>query len=85
VVAEAWAGRYIADPSAASSAGRVAARNELDAACDADACVFFRTLRDDPGRLRYHLAFTARWDRPFWPPLDIHASTARTVWIYERD
>lgn len=85
VVAEAWAGRYVADPSAASSAGRVAARNELDAARDADACVFFRTLRDDPGRLRYHLAFTARWDRPFWPPLDIHASTARTVWIYEQD
>jgi len=83
VVPEAWAGRYLATPHA-GSAGRVAAANETESARDADACAFFRALREDPGRLGYRLAFTAAWDHPLWPRLDIHASTAPTVWIYER-
>ena len=50
---------------------------------EGDAGDYFRRLRQ--GQVGgYRLAYTARWDHAWWPPLDIHASTSREVWIYER-
>jgi hypothetical protein len=53
------------------------------AALDRDASSFFGALyRGDLASFR--LAHASSWTSRFWAPVDIHASTARTVWIYER-
>lgn len=84
VVPEAWAGRFLRDPAPGPREGRVAAGSEIEASEDRDACDFLRALRADPASVGYRLAHTSAWDSRFWPAVDIHASTARTTWIYER-
>jgi hypothetical protein len=85
VVPEAWAGRYLLGAQTPSAGGHAPAQAQVESAADRDACSFFQALRDDPGSRGYRLVHTASWSHPWWPPLDLHASTARPVWIYERD
>jgi hypothetical protein len=76
--APARAARLLVVPEA--WAGRYLAQGLAGAG---DAGDYFRSLRQ--GQVSgYRLAHTARWDHAWWPPLDIHASTSREVWIYER-
>jgi hypothetical protein len=84
VVPEAWAGKYLVTAQAVPPGGRILAQAQVEAAGDSDACAFFEALRNDPGSRGYRLVHVARWNHPWWPSLDIHASTARPVAIYER-
>jgi hypothetical protein len=83
VVPEAWARRHLADPGGQPVAGRVMPSTEAESARDADAGEYFRALLRGEV-VGYRLAHTSRWASALWPPLDIHASTSREVWIYER-
>jgi hypothetical protein len=84
VVPEAWAGRYLVDAGGSPGGGRVLAQEQVASLTDRDARAFFRALADAPSTEGYRLVHTARWCHRAWPPLDIHASTARAVAIYER-
>jgi hypothetical protein len=82
VVPEAWAGRYLAQRLDPAVAGSPRAPPVVLSPADREAGAYFRALRRD-GVGGYRLAHTARWQSRVWPRLDIHASTAREVWIYE--
>ncbi len=85
VVPEAWAGRYLVDPAMSLQEGETLASSAKASTRELDACRFFRALNDEPATQGYRLAHAARWSHPWWPALDLHASTARPVAIYERE
>jgi hypothetical protein len=82
VIPEAWAGRYLADPEGGGGHGHMLAPTQRAAALDRDASSFFGALRRGDVA-SFHLAHQSSWTSRFWEPVDIHASTARTLWIYE--
>jgi hypothetical protein len=83
VIPEAWVGRYLADPESGGGQGHMLAPAQRAAALDRDPSSFFGALRR--GHIAsYRLAHASVWEGRFWAPLDMHASTAKAVWIYER-
>jgi hypothetical protein len=82
VVSDGWVWRYTLDPARLGTAGRILAPTMTAAAEDADATGFFRSLFRGDGP--YRLAHAAVYASPIFPQLDIHASTARSVFIFER-
>ncbi len=84
VVCRAWAWHYLEtrgpDPEDAT---RMVPRAQARQADDPDAARFFRGLVE--GRLGYRLVATAAYESRFWAPIEIHSSTAQTVWIFERE
>jgi hypothetical protein len=83
VVSEGWAWRYLFDPSTWSKTGRVVPKTQIVTAADEDGASFFQGLRR--GERGYHEVHASRWTSELWPRLDIHASTAREIWIFERN
>jgi hypothetical protein len=83
VVSQGWAWRYLKDPDERQTEGRMLPPTQLEMATRREASDYFKSLtRDAYGS--YRLAHAAQWQSAWWPPVDIHASTAREIWIYER-
>jgi hypothetical protein len=82
VVSDGWIWRYRLDPDWHGEAGRILSVTQQKAAADRESADYFESLLQ--GTNGYRLAHTAGWKSAIWPALDIHASTARSIWIYER-
>lgn len=83
VVQEAWAWRYLSDADDARlEEGRVFAPTQKAIAADREGAHYFRRLTHSLDE--YGIAHVAKYEGKLFPRLDIHASTSREVWIYER-
>jgi hypothetical protein len=83
VISQGWAWRYLIDPDGASEPGHMLAPTQRETSSDAVATAYFHALVD--GRHpSYRLAHVSAWTSKAWPALDIHGSTSREIWIYER-
>ena len=82
VLSEGWAWRYLIDVRAGGAEGRVFAPGQIETGSDRDGTGFFSSLMG--GRGGYEWAHAAHWPSKFWPRLEIHASTAREIWIFRR-
>ncbi len=82
VVSEVWVGRFLGEPSDWALHGVVMPTTEIQNRGDHDASGFFRALVE--GTRGYRRAHASPWTSKLWPRLDIHASTAREIWVFER-
>ncbi len=82
VVTGGFVWRYFVDPHAGERSGRVLPPAHAETASDPDATTFFHRLFR--GELGYRMTHVSEWKSGLWPALDIHASTARPVYIFER-
>ena len=83
VVSEGWAWRYLIDPRDFPAHGHQLPPTQVATGSDASATEYFRALtRSAYGR--YRLVHVAGWTSTVWPPIELHASTSREIWIYER-
>jgi hypothetical protein len=82
VVPEGWAWRYLIDPEVELDQGRVFAPTHKEASADREGKEFFFRLTRSMDE--YGIARVSRYEGKIFPRLDIHASTSREVWIYER-
>jgi hypothetical protein len=82
VVSALWALRYLIEDAWVAPQGRILSAGQQRLEGDVDSRAYFRDLHD--GRLHYRLAHVAKWTSSFWPPVDIHASLTREIWIFER-
>lgn len=82
VVSEGWVWRYLSDPHALGQHGRMMPPTQLANSSDADATGFFHGLLAE--QRGYRWAHVAKWQSDVWPLVDIHASTGREIWIFER-
>ncbi|HEY8039179.1 MAG TPA: glycosyltransferase family 39 protein [Polyangiaceae bacterium] len=83
VVSEGWVWRYLIDPREFPSRGRMLPPTQRETGNDEAATAYFRALTwSEYGR--YRIAHVAGWASKTWPRLEIHASLAREIWIYER-
>lgn len=84
VVDEGYGGQILRDAYAGpSSSGRVFSQMQIATSTNADVTTFFQGLV--AGKLGYKRVHLSTWESTFWPRLDIHASTARDVWIFAPD
>jgi hypothetical protein len=83
VISEGWVWRYLIDLEEwSATSGKVLPRTQLQSSTERDGTAFFQTLvKGERGFTRAH---ASTWTSEVWPRLDIHASTAREIWIYER-
>jgi hypothetical protein len=82
VVPSGWAWRYLIDPSLQLDDGRVMAPTQKETSTDREAARYFWRLTRSLDE--YGIARVSRYECSIFPELDIHASTSRQVWIYER-
>lgn len=83
VVDEGFGGQILRDSNAAKqTSGRVFSEMQLATKDNADITTFFNELVAE--KLGYKRVHLSTWTSRIWPRLDIHASTARDVWIFER-
>lgn len=82
VVPEGWAWRYLIDPDAPLDEGRVFAPTQKVTTSDHEAGRYFWRLTRSLDE--YGIAHVSKYEGTLFPQLDIHASTSRQVWIYER-
>ena len=82
VVPSGWAWRYLIDPDAELDEGRVFAPTQRGTATDRETSRYFWRLTRSLDE--YGIAHVAKYENEVFPMLDIHASTSREVWIYER-
>jgi hypothetical protein len=83
VVSAGWGWRYLIDARAFPTTGRPLPARQRQTAEDARATTYFGALvlsAYTPYRLVYDAAFESK----IWPRVDLHASTSREIWIYER-
>jgi 4-amino-4-deoxy-L-arabinose transferase-like glycosyltransferase len=84
VVDEGYGGQILRDAYAGpTSSGRVFSQMQIATSKSADVTTFFQGLV--AGKLGYKRVHLSTWESTFWPRLDIHASTARDVWIFAPD
>lgn len=83
VVCRAFAWRYLDNPRDRNEHGLITPPTQVKTETDPDGTQFFRELFY--GNRGYHVAHLAAWHSKLWPPVDIHASTSREVWIFERN
>jgi hypothetical protein len=84
VVDEGYGGQILRDANAGPTAsGRVFSQMQIATSTNADVTTFFTGLVS--GKLGYTRVHLSTWTSTFWPRLDIHASTARDVWIFAPD
>lgn len=82
VVSEGWVWRYLLDPDAPSHDGRVLPKTQIATGRDDDGATFFQGLfRGERGFREVHRSI---WTSRVFRRLNIHASTGRDVWIFER-
>ena len=83
VVDEGFGGQILRDAYAApTSSGRVFSQMQIATSTNADITSFFQSLVS--GKLGYERVHLSTWTSRIWPRLDIHASTARDVWIFKK-
>ena len=83
VVDEGFGGQILRDAYAApTSSGRVFSQMQIATSTNADITSFFQSLVS--GKLDYERVHLSTWTSRIWPRLDIHASTARDVWIFKK-
>ena len=83
VVSSGWVWRYLLDPDDSSEPGRQMPPTQRETRSDVRASGYFEELiNSDYGP--YRLAYIAGWKSRIWPALELHASTSREIWIYER-
>ena len=83
VVSEGWAWRYLLDPNVRLEPGRILPPTQKKTGSELDGSTFFPALlRNERG---FHHVHSSKWVSHIFPPLEIHASLSREVWIYERN
>jgi hypothetical protein len=83
VVSEGWVWRYLIDLDEwTAQSGKVLPKTQLQNSTEADGTTFFQGLVK--GRRGFTRVHESKWTSTLWPRLDIHASTAREIWIFER-
>jgi 4-amino-4-deoxy-L-arabinose transferase-like glycosyltransferase len=82
VTSEAWAWRYLMPPPADPAGPIVLAPQQAERERDTATRAYFATLFQSTGA--YELAFASVYDDSFWPRVDIHASTTRTIFVFRR-
>jgi hypothetical protein len=85
IVSDGWVWRYRLAPDPSDNPlepGRAYAPTHWANAADRDAVAYFRSLF--VGTRGYRVAHTSFLSSRLWSPIDYHASTSRTVWIFER-
>jgi hypothetical protein len=84
VVDEGYGGQILRDANAGpTSSGRVFSQMQIATSTNGDVTTFFQGLV--AGSIGYKRVHLSTWTSTFWPRLDIHASTARDVWIFAPD
>jgi len=83
VVSEGWAWRYLIDPADFPTEGRRLPPVQVANGSDARATAYFRALTESR-YAPYTVEHVARWGSTLWPAIELHASTSREIWIYER-
>jgi hypothetical protein len=83
VVSEGWVWRYLLDPDGAQIPGRMLPPTQIASGREPDGSTFFQGLVR--GQRGFHEVHKAGWTSTFWPRVDIHASTSREIWIFERN
>lgn len=82
VVSTAWVWRYFVDPEAHLTTGKQIPPTQSRSATDAPAVRFFEELARSAGAfVRVH---ESKYDDSVFPVVDIHGTTTRWVWIFER-
>ena len=79
---EGWAWRYLIDPGAQLDEGRIVAPTQKATSADGEGKEFFFRLTRSMDE--YGIARVSKYEGTVFPRLDIHASTSREIWIYER-
>ena len=83
VVSEGWVWRYLLRERDFPTRGRVMASIQQRLAEDPRATAYFQDLL--AGRFAaYRLVHTSSFASRLWPRVDLHASTGRQIWIFER-
>jgi hypothetical protein len=82
VVSEGWVWRYLLDPEIKLEGGRELPATQLRTGRDLESAHYFQSLVRSEGAFRW--VFTGKYESAIFPRLDIHASTSREIWIYER-
>jgi hypothetical protein len=82
VVCDGWVWRYLIPPDTKKH-GHIMPPTQIETTTDPDGTGFFQGLYS--GRRGYTPVHHAMWTSKAWPRLDIHASTGREVWVFERD
>lgn len=82
VVSEGWVWRYLLDPDEKLGGGRMLPPTQIKGGREQDGATFFQGLVR--GQRGFREAHKATFRSAFWPRIDIHASTSREIWIYER-
>ena len=82
VVSQGWVWRYLSDPRALPPQGHMVPPTQRADRSDTDATGFFQGLLSE--KRGYRWAHVAKWESKTWPVIDIHASTGREIWIFER-
>jgi hypothetical protein len=83
LVSEGWVWRYLIDlRDWSETSGKVLPKTQLENSTERDGTTFFQALvKDQRGFRKVH---ASTWTSEVWPRLDIHASTAREIWIFEK-
>ncbi len=81
VVPTGWVWRYLPDPSP-PGAGKQIAPTQSRSAADEEATRFFDQLVRSAGA--FQIVHDAKYDDAIFPVVNVHGSTTRWVWIYER-
>jgi 4-amino-4-deoxy-L-arabinose transferase-like glycosyltransferase len=82
VTSEAWTWRYVMAPPVDPRGPIVLAPLQAERERDVATRAYFASLFDGTGA--YELAYAAVYDDSFWPRVDIHASTTRTIFVFHR-
>lgn len=82
VVSEGWVWRYLLNPEMKLEGGRELPATQLRTGRDVESARYFQELVMSEGAFQW--VFTAHYLSRVFPRLDIHASTSRQIWIYER-
>jgi hypothetical protein len=83
VLSQGWAWRYLLHESDFPTQGRVMASIQRRLAEDPRATAYFQDLVG--GQIApYRLVHTAAFESRLWPRVDLHASTGREIWVFER-
>jgi hypothetical protein len=83
VLSAGWGWRYLIDARAFPTQGRVLPTTQRQTAEDARATSYFQALVQS-AYAPYRFVYGADFQSKIWPRVDLHASTAREIWIYER-
>jgi 4-amino-4-deoxy-L-arabinose transferase-like glycosyltransferase len=82
VASEAWTWRYVILPPNDPKGAIVLAPQQAERERDVATRAYFASLFHGTGE--YEMVYQARYDDSFWPRIDIHASTTRTIFVFRR-